>query len=750
MIDSGSGGRGSDRGAVVLAAWAAWAAWAAGCESSEIETTTRNLDRGVDVALLCAVSETGAEGTTWTGVPLERCAEDGEGAGDLFAFVVQSTRGEMAAINLRSLRMLDLDPREPLHSPVAVGPLPNSIAVAPDGSWIVVANLGDPNPGEDPANPEGRPYLSVLRPEWVLPQRSQDAGRIYLPAPAAVVSFLDATHVVASLPALAAVTVVTLGDEPSVAEPTVLDPFPLLDPEGRPQDGLPTPWSVLVDPGRERVLVGDRNAGRLAVLAWDDGFALRVTGLAQVSGPVPAMDIEPVREGGLDGRWIYAVNGRSGGVMVLDAETLEVLDLALRDPLEWRSELFVPGIAQDVVVGRVALADPPEVPEPEVLHGTFAFIVSSIGEVYVVDIEDRSDPGCWAGGVVGEGEYLGDRPGAKICPRHVLRSASAPPAPPAAGTTPAQVPYWSSPPALMQSTDSTVSYTDAPPAVFPRFRDFAATDEWDNPTYGVRFDADPRRALSQTWKIEYEGVLPYTDGTAGNVEVDGWLTDRAMPFCARGVLAGDHLTILDPPAPLDPDATDCGAFGGEENEERREYRIAEARADRVRLEALSGGAPLPTEECYPYAVRYRIRVSGQWLVQGSAVPFQHHVVDEGGVCVESPDPAECPAPRDCTEEPAGDFRCLNRARAVEGAVFRNPWICFVMDSGTNPTPRGLRYELTAAGGFEPLVATVGSLPVAAVLDATTRTGPALLVLDASTDGLSRIDLDGFEVTDNWP
>jgi hypothetical protein len=87
---------------------------------------------------------------------------------------------------------------------------------------------------------------------------------------------------------------------------------------------------------------------------------------------------------------------------------------------------------------------------------------------------------------------------------------------------------------------------------------------------------------------------------------------------------------------------------------------------------------------------------------------------------------------------------------VEGELFRNPWICFEMESGTSPTPRGLRYELKAAGGFEPLAATVGSLPVAAVLDATTRTGPALLVLDASTDGLSRIDLDGFEVTDNWP
>lgn len=729
-----------------VAPLAALAALAAGCDSTEIETTTRNIDRGLDVALLCAVTED--RGTTWAGVPPERCA--GEGDGELFAFVVQSTRGELAAINLRSLRMLDLDPREPLHSPVAVGPLPNSVAAAPDGSALVVANLGDPNPGDEPGNPEGRPYLSLVRPEWVLPQRSREAERIYLPVPAAVVSFLDPTHVIASLPALSAVVVVTLGDEPVVAEPVVLEPFPLLDPEGQPQDGLPTPWSVLVDPGRRRVLVGDRTAARLATLAWDDEFALTVTGLAQLPGPVPSLDLEPPGwgpAGDEPGRWLYAVNGRSGGVAVLDAETLEPLDLSLRDPLEWRWELFVPGLAQDVVVGRVAFDEPPSSPEAEVLHGTFAFIVASVGEVYVVDIEDRSDPGCWDGAAAGEGSYRED-----VCPRHVLRSAAAPPAPPAPGVTPAQVPYWSAAPTLQQSTGSTVSYTDVPPASFPRFRDFVeGTDPWDNPTYGVVFDADPRRAVSQRWSIEFEGVLPHTGGTAGNVDADGWLTDRAMAFCAQGVLAGDHLTLLDLPEPLNPESTDCGGFGGEDDTALREYRIVEALADRVRLEALPGKAPLPTEECYPWAVRYEIRVSGQWLVQGDGVPFQHHVVTEGGTqrCVEAPDAAACPALPDCAAVPA-EFRCLNAARAVEGVVFRNPWICFVMDGGSEATKRGTRWELKASGGFEPLVAEVGTLPVAAVLDETTRTGPALLVLDSSVDGLSRIDLNGFEVSDYWP
>lgn len=745
MTDVAGRGRALRR---VVAGLALLGAWAAGCDSSEIETTTRNIDRGLDVALLCAVSETDTAGrTTWAGVPAARCAEAGDG--ELFAFVVQSTRGELAAVNLRSLRMLDLDPREPLHSPVAVGPLPNSVAAAPDGSWVVVANLGDPNPEDEPGNPEGRPYLSVLRPEWVLPQRTREAERIFLPVPAAVVAFLDPTHVLATLPALSAVTVVTLGDEPEVAEPVVLEPFPLLDPEGLPQDGLATPWSVLVDAGRRRILVGDRNAARLATLRWDDDFALTVTGLAQLPGPVPSLDLEPAGwgpEGDEPGRWIYAVDGRSGGVMVLDAETLVPLDLAARDPLEWRSELFVPGLAQDVVVGRVAFEEPPTTPEPEVLHGTFAFLVASVGEVYVVDIEDRSDPGCWSGTAAGLGDYRED-----VCPRHVLRSAAAPPAPPAIGTEPAQVPYWSSAPTLQLAGGSTVSYDDEPPAPFPRFADFAEADPWGNDTYGVFFDPDPRRAVSQRWSIEYEGVLPYTDGTAGNVESDGWLTDRGMAFCAVGVLAGDRLTLLDAPEPLDPASAACRGYGGADDGELREYRIVEALADRVRLEALPGKAPLPTEECYPWAVRYEVRVSGQWLVQGEGVPFQHRVIAEGGACVEEPDEAGCPPLASCDELPEGyPFRCLNQARAREGVVFRNPWICFTLEAGSEPTARGMRWELRASGGFEPLLAEVGSLPVAAVLDDTTRTGPALLVLDSSVDGLSRIDLDGFEVSDYWP
>jgi hypothetical protein len=57
--------------------------------------------------------------------------------------------------------------------------------------------------------------------------------------------------------------------------------------------------------------------------------------------------------------------------------------------------------------------------------------------------------------------------------------------------------------------------------------------------------------------------------------------------------------------------------------------------------------------------------------------------------------------------------------------------------------------MTATGGFEALAEDAGEMGMAVALDATTRTGPALLVVDSSSDGLSRLDLNGFTISDVW-
>jgi hypothetical protein len=716
------------------------AALLAACESNEVQTTTRNLDRAWDLALVCAVSATADGTTTWTGTTADQCASEAEG--HLFAFVIEAARGELAALDLRTKRMLDLDPREPLHSPVAVGPVPSAIAASADGARLVVANLGDPRPGEDPENPDGLPYLSVVDPGAVLTGWGAEPSRVYLPAPAAHVAFLDEERLVATLPALSAVVLVSFAeDPPAVGQPLVLEPFPLVGPLGETLEGLPRPWSVAADEVRGRILVGDRDRSRLARLLLDEHGVLAVETGVDVPGPVEAMAVEPPvpgPEGAGPGRWIYAADGRSGGVMVLDGDTLAPLDLSSRDPLEWRDEIFASGMAHDVAIGVVTLPDAAEEEAaPELLHGRFAFIVTSTGGVYAVDIEDRHNPECWVGGVPGEGGYDETK-----CPRHVLRSA----------VWPAEVPHWSGAPELFLPTDAPVVYDEAPDPLFPIFDGWAGM-AGEERTYGVAFDPDPRRGVNQVWTFEYEAAIPWTDGNAGNVDDGGDFSDRAMPFCGRGVLGatadypGDVLVVSDGPNPLDETA-DCRVFGSAENPATMEYRIVEAYSDRLRIEPLGvdGAAPLPTEECFPYAVSYEIRVAGQWLVEGSSTGFAHHVIaDAGGRCVEEP---VCAEPVDCTTPPS-DFRCLHAARATEGVRFRNPYICFRMVSGMTATPRGLRYEMTATGGFEALAEDAGEMGMAVALDATTRTGPALLVVDSSSDGLSRLDLNGFTISDVW-
>jgi hypothetical protein len=709
----------------------------AACEETEVETTTRNLDRGCDVALLCAVPiADDPDGASWAGVPMDRCDEEGDAAANLFALVLQSTRGRLAAVNLTSGRLLDLDRRVPLHSSLDVGPLANALAVSPDGALVVVANLGDPRPDQDPTNPEGLPFLSVITPSDLLRDVARDPARVPLDAPAADIVFLDDRRVVVSQPALSQITFVALA-EPFAASSRrelVLDPFPLLGPDGEPLEPISRPWALLVDPVRRRLLVGDRGTGRVAEIEWDGADALTVRRAIDLPGPAVAFSIEPPEGESPDlvaGRWVYVADGRSGGVSVLDAESLAPIDISAYDPYEWRSQIVFDGLARDVVLARVALPDPAgRLPDPARLHGVFAFLVSSAGNLYVADVEDRHNPACWRSGTAGEGAY-----DEAACPRHVLRSAVAD----------ADGPAWSAPPALYQAEDARVRFEGRPPPEFPRPSGWDDTVD-DRDTYGVRFDPNRRRAVDQTWTLTYEGEIPWADGNGGNVEGDGWLQDRAVPFCRRGVLDGDSLVVLDPPSPID-DRTDCDAWEFGADAVGLEYRIAEAYGDRLRLETVRDGAPLPTEECFPFAVRYRIRAAGQWIVRGTSSGFQHHVVEgAGGRCVE--DPADCPLPSNCSDDPP-DPRCLHVGRAHEGRLFRNPFLCFTIESGSSPTPSGLRYEYAATGGFAALSLDVGRLPVAAAADATRRSGPALLVIDSSSYGLSRVDLDGFGITDSW-
>ncbi len=304
-------------------------------------------------------------------------------------------------------------------------------------------------------------------------------------------------------------------------------------------------------------------------------------------------------------------------------------------------------------------------------------------------------------------------------------------------------------------------------------------DADDRTTYGVYLDwSHPDRILNEAWLAVYEGVLPGTSRASGNVQppsaVQAEFLDRAANFCTDGVVgqsecrgnlacAGDRLQITSEPAPVD-DATDCRAFAASE-EAPLEYLVA--KANRHSLIITTINAPLPDPLCFPYAVEYRIRASGQWLIHGQTTGFLHHrIANADGECFESPTPTEC-GPITCDsdtyggdEDPLnrttldGPIECLLDGRAFEGEPFANPFFCFTLNTaqcGTRPTelcnadgtfdtPEDSFFEWTVRGGFQGVRIGTGALPSAMRYNAGDG---RLYVIDQSNLGLIEVRLDTF-------
>ena len=140
-----------------------------------------------------------------------------------------------------------------------------------------------------------------------------------------------------------------------------------------------------------------------------------------------------------------------------------------------------------------------------------------------------------------------------------------------------------------------------------------------------------RRAQTQEWRLTYEGHIPYSHGIGGNIEPGGVLSDSGLPFCVVGVRTGDILVIEGPPTPLSED-TDCSDYQ-QEKESETAYRITEAYQYRMVFEPMvnpdNKEYPVPTEECFPFAVSFYARAAGAWTVVGTKTGGMAEVVDEG-------------------------------------------------------------------------------------------------------------------------
>ncbi len=466
-----------------------------------------------------------------------------------------------------------------------------------------------------------------------------------------------------------------------------------------------------------------------------------------------------------DGRFLYAGDRDAPRLHVVDLDTGEEIDTSQSDPFAGRA------IRTDGNVVDVLAVDFQEDGEstgdyemdPLEMHGVFVYVLTSTGVVEVVDVYDRV---CWY--------FMTDTDPDNdpvSCTPHVLRNVF---------DEEDSYPRWFDEPVLMSGDSEPITFLPTSCAMpTPCFADsdyirpYAPPDAESRFSYGVTFfpevpGEEPlrmpviRRSVTETWGMIWEGRVPWTSGVGGNLSADGGsLDDPGMYFCAMGVLGagmdasgsyeGDVLVIEDGPDPLDTDV-DCS---GHPSDGGAAYRIAGATQHTLAIEPVGqfdpetglwneDGFDLPREECFPFAVRYHVRASSQWIVSASETGFLHSTTIAGdGSCTES-----LPA---CTDwDDASDCTLLS-SRASMDETFVNPYIRFtILDNDVAGTATdeetilrpGLAFFFPAVSGFQPLASKAATLPHSI---AYSEHLDSLFISDRAWDGLLQFSPHSFSV-----
>jgi hypothetical protein len=530
---------------------------------------------------------------------------------------------------------------------------------------------------------------------------------------------------------------------------------------------------------------------------------------------VPGADDRVVARSALPDRggpWLYALDAERSGLLVYNLTSQGIEDLGEGHPLVSYPGIRIPGLAREIVIAE----NYPEICEngldddddgtvdeqacqkagtswsDSVPQGVFALISSSNGKLYIVAVQDEwkdttgeLNSRC----VVDEGEgpvYDATRP---ACRRHQWYLQT---------DVTNELPRLVDAPTLFASdlettlefgAESDVSRFVGDPTLggadtwglsryVPSFAGEPAPTGTDGEplsydTHGIFFNwLQPWWPLNETWSLTYEGVLPGSKRSSGNVSDpvssgrQGVFEDeRGVSFCAVGVEAGDFLVITSSHTASGEQAQACdvdylhdGIFAP------LSYFIAEVHDSWLAIQQAPGGPPLPREACFGEAVSYEIRTS-QWLLQGEATGFLHRrTADESGDrCVDSE--LTCPAVTCDTAryadgvaeaEPAvllrrndpADSRCLLNGRVTSGEAFANPFFCFFFeeDAGVDKPARDDLVSWTVTDAFRRRVVDAGSLPTRVRYNSWDQ---LLYVLDPSELGLVQVSLNGLTQTTNY-
>ncbi len=412
------------------------------CSQTPILTTPRSFDRPGRASLVCFDVRT----TPPTAVPLARCAPMDPSTGtlpsghDLHAIVLQSRRGELAVVDLRTNAILDTNATIPGYTFIEAGALPVDVVstrgvVADRPITTYVANAGSEDLWVYPSSGFRAPATTA----------SVDTQRVPLgAAPASVLLTPDERFLVVALPSLGRVRQYPiLGDglldasgarelalaaeapEPSAAAPElplyrrectdVALVTPSVAPVRAPRSAgvEPYPVALLLDEETGELLVADAALPVVHRLSLDATAGLDAELAPFATGtPVrelalsPFVPAEPTQTTPGDRRYLYALDD-TGSVAVLDLSdpsgatygqpiAVEIAATRAQDRISFDS----PATALTVVATRdydaaapapfcVEGGTAPGATGPARLHGVFLAVTLTDGSVRFVDLYDR-------------------------------------------------------------------------------------------------------------------------------------------------------------------------------------------------------------------------------------------------------------------------------------------------------------------------------------------------------------------------
>lgn len=709
-----------------------------GCEEKPPDTTISQFDRPQDVALVCYDPQ-----QLISTLPLSCCGIEPQGpscgaasrSARLYAFVTQTTPGEVAVVDLEASQILDQDGRIPYNSFIPVGGQPSDIVAASDGKRVYTANYetGDisviktvdalrKNPVVTPAAtidlgaPAGRMVLNTIPSD-----DSDDYAFVTLPT-------VNRIAVVALNEAAAGGATSDQGDG-GISEKSHctngcvlgyidLDRISGLgycpnetaegDDTGEPEsDGgldaaLPdepvetdihpfTPFAIVASPLNGQLYVGGLEQGCILEInsqaLINEARSLSSPGqlsLNSVVNPsidtkgftVRAMSLEPELE-----RFLYAIT-KEGSVFVVD--------LLSRTPLKVNGGEYLfdlNGRARAIELYRFDEGETLDVENsgrlPTHFKGSYAVVTTSRGELTVLNVDAEEI----------QKEYLKDEE-IKVetvqFPPHSIRSSND------LALNSGKRATLQKPPQLY-GDDNEIPESEA--EMYAYFAD-AGTDGGDETECaedgyikhvdpnGFRFSCDPRVPKAEQWSLTWEGalgingaaVLSTKEGNSapsGKGEFAEYLFDETKNFCEQGLREGDLVVVKNPVL--------AEEYCKDNYAENEFYYVVERVVDYDKDDVFIRGSilkiaqstesqPLPTVDCFRQAVSYEIRAGGQWVLYGSQSGHLRQ-----GTYTDDGDGPKCQA---------GPLEAEGKTqRVTPGEPFANTYFAFTLLAGEeHPSP----------------------------------------------------------------